>query len=475
MQFRDLWRWDDKVDRRTYAIVGVLGFAIKRVIDLMLATHFLHRADKQVFGVNLTFFNYWLPLGRGARLSQLADADVKFLATMLLVAMPFIWIGLAFTVRRLRDAGQPIWLAALFFIPVVNILFFFGLCLLPPRERPQLTEAAPWPRVRSLDGIIPRSELGSAILSIVVTTGVGLLCALLGTQIIGAYGWSLFVALPFCLGLFSVLLYSYHAPRTLWTCLNVSLLPIGVLAIVLLVVAIEGVICLAMAAPFAAGLAALGGALGYFIQTNYWKAKNSAAILPIVLLIAPVSFGLEHAAHLQPPMFAVRTSIEIDAPPQQVWEQVIAFAQIPPPTEMLFRAGIAYPIRAEITGHGPGAIRHCIFSTGAFVEPIQIWDEPRLLKFRVTSSPAPLNELTPYGHIEPRHLHGYFVSEEGQFLLTPLPGGGTHLEGTTWYRNAMWPAAYWHIWSDYIIHRIHLRVLTHIREAAMNSRPRGRS
>ena len=123
MQFRDLWRWDDKVDRKTYAIVGVLAFAIKRVIDLMLASHFLHRADKQIFGVNLTLFNYWLPLGRGARLSQLSDADAKFLATMLLVAMPFIWIGLAFTVRRLRDAGQPVWLAALFFVPVVNIFF----------------------------------------------------------------------------------------------------------------------------------------------------------------------------------------------------------------------------------------------------------------------------------------------------------------------------------------------------------------
>ncbi len=115
-------------------------------------------------------------------------------------------------------------------------------------------------------------------------------------------------------------------------------------------------------------------------------------------------------------------------------------------------------------------MRHCIFSTGAFVEPIEVWDEPRLLKFGVTASPAPLNELTPYGHIEPRHLHGYFVSEEGQFLLTSLPRGGTRLEGTTRYRNAMWPAAYWHIWSDYIIHRIHLRVLNHIKEAAEQSR-----
>src|SRR5256884_2188748 len=105
-------------------------------------------------------------------------------------------------------------------------------------------------------------------------------------------------------------------------------------------------------------------------------------------------------------------------------------------------------------------------STGPFVEPIEVWDEPHLLKFGVTASPAPLNELTPYGHIDAPHLHGYFVSEEGQFLLTALPGGRTRLEGATWYHNAMWPATYWHWWSDYIIRKIHSRVLEHIRAQA---------
>ena len=466
MRFADLWRWDGKVDRKTYALVGLIGFAIKRVLDLLTASHFLHR--------DVSFFNYWLPLGRGARLSSLSESEVKFLATMLLVAMPFIWIGLAMTVRRLRDAGQPVWLVVLFFVPVLNVLFFLALCLLPPRERPQIKEAAPWPGVRPLDGIIPRSELGSAVLSIVLTTVIGLFFLLLGTKIIGSYGWSLFVALPFCLGLFSVLLYSYHAPRTLWTCFNVSLLPVGVLGVLLLAVAVEGLICILMAAPLALAFAALGGWAGYFIQANYWHAKGSAAILSVMLLVMPASFGAEGLMDLQRPTFAVRTSIDVSAPPEQVWQQVVAFAQIPPPKEMLFRAGVAYPIRAEISGHGPGAVRHCIFSTGAFVEPIEVWDEPRLLKFGVTSSPAPLNELTPYGHIEPRHLHGYFVSEEGQFLLTPLPGVGTRLEGTTWYRHSMWPAAYWHLWSDYIIHRIHLRVLNHIRESVVSSRTSGR-
>jgi hypothetical protein len=77
-----------------------------------------------------------------------------------------------------------------------------------------------------------------------------------------------------------------------------------------------------------------------------------------------------------------------------------------------------------------------------------------------------MEEWTPYPHIDPPHLHGFMVSNGGQFLLMPLPNGGTRLEGTTWYRHGLWPATYWKAWSDTIIHRIHMRVLTHIRDEA---------
>jgi uncharacterized membrane protein YhaH (DUF805 family) len=457
--FSELWSWDGKVSRTKYAAVGLIGVAIKYNIDWMIAAAF--------FGYRKPFFfNYLAPLGNGARLSHLSNTEAKFLATLLVVSLPFLWVGVAMTVKRLRDAGQPVWLVVLFFIPFINVLFFLMLCALPPGERPADAEGAPWPGPGALSNMIPRSAVGSAVLAIFLTTILGLIFVGMGTVVLQAYGWGLFVALPFCLGMFSVLLHSYHEPRDLRTCLGVALLPIGILGAVLLFVAMEGVICLLMAAPFAIVLSAIGGMIGYTIQERHWGAKQRPAMLSIVLLLVPASFGIEHAAALQPPVFLVRTAIEVNAPPEKVWNQVVAFAEIPPPTELLFRAGIAYPIRAEITGHGVGAVRHCIFSTGPFAEPIEVWDEPRLLKFGVTANPAPLNELSPYGNIQPPHLHGYFVSKQGQFLLTALPGGRTRLEGTTWYQHTMWPAAYWHLWSDYIIHKIHLRVLEHIRTEA---------
>src|SRR5437899_13069939 len=118
-------------------------------------------------------------------------------------------------------------------------------------------------------------------------------------------------------------------------------------------------------------------------------------MLSIVILMIPGTFGIEHSLDLQPQTFEVRTAIEVNVSPEKVWNEVVAFAEIPPPKELLFRAGIAYPIRAEISGHGVAAVRHCIFSTGPFVEPIEVWDEPRLLKFGVTANPAPMHELSP--------------------------------------------------------------------------------
>jgi len=460
MKTADLWRWDGRVSRAAYATVGLVGVAIKHNLDRLIASAFLGHNNS---------FNYWAPLGKAARLDHLTATEAKFLTTLLLASIPFIWVGVAMTVKRLRDAGQPVWLVVLFFVPFVNLLFFLLLCALPPQERSQELEGAPWPGPHGIERFIPHSKIGSAALSIVITAVLGLGFVLMGTLVVGAYGWGLFVALPFCLGMFSALLYSYHDLRDWDDCLFVSVLPVVLVGAALILVAMEGTICVLMAAPFALGLAAVGGMIGHGIQELYWRPKRTPTMLSIVILLVPVSFGVEHAAALRPPMYEVRTAIEVHAPPEKVWNKVVAFAEIPPPKELLFRAGIAYPIRAEISGHGVGAVRHCIFSTGPFVEPIEVWDEPHLLKFGVTTNPAPLNELSPYGHIDAPHLHGYFVSEEGQFLLTALPGGRTRIEGTTWYHNAMWPASYWHLWSDYIIHRIHWRVLQHIRAQAEES------
>jgi uncharacterized membrane protein YhaH (DUF805 family) len=462
----NLWRFDGTVSRKTYALVGFIGFAIKHNIDRYIARDYLYASNRPANYWANALFNYWAPLNEAARLTHLSYAERQFLFTLVLVSLPFIWVGVNLTVRRLRDSVLPLWLVCLFFIPFVNVLFFLALCLIPPKYNDSSDEAAPWPHVRALDRVIPRGKLASTILSMAATTLIGLVCLSLSTLVIGSYGWSLFIALPFCMGLFAVLLHSYHEPRSIESCLQVAVMPIVILGAVLVAIAIEGIICVLMAAPIAMLLALLGGLIGFAIQAHHWGANHRPAMLSVILFLLPSAFVGEHAAKLKAPELVVHSAVEINAPPEAVWHQVIAFSEIPPPHELLFRAGVAYPIRAEISGSGVGATRLCIFSTGPFEEPITVWDEPRLLKFTVSKNPAPLNELSPYKNIQAPHLHGYFISHGGQFVLTALPGGRTRLEGTTWYQHNMWPATYWSWWSNYVIHRIHVRVLNHIRDRA---------
>lgn len=111
-------------------------------------------------------------------------------------------------------------------------------------------------------------------------------------------------------------------------------------------------------------------------------------------------------------------------------------------------------------------MRRCEFSTGPFVEPITAWDEPNRLAFEVIAQPHPMREWSPYRALRTAHLEGFFRSQHGEFRLVDLGSSRTRLQGTTWYVQRFWPARYWQMWSDYLVHTIHRRVLEHIQKEA---------
>ena len=464
MKFSDLWRSSGTIDRGPYAVIGLIGFAVKHNLDRLIASLVFHRP--------WSLFNYLEPMQDVLRITALSRPDAIFLESMVLFSLPFIWVGVALTMKRLRSANLPLHLVVFFFVPFVNLLFFLLLCLLPSREEHE-EHSQPLSKDSSLARMIPESALGSAAIALLITVPLGLGMMLLGVRVLANYGWGIFVALPFTMGFGAALIYGLRRPRSLSGCIQVASLSIAILGASLFALAVEGVACLAMTIPLALPLGIIGGVFGYLMQRQRWLRQATPAFLGSLLLLTPGVQCAEHIVAPPPRVYEVRTSIDIQAPPEKVWEQVVAFSEIPPPQELVFRAGVAYPIRARIFGKGVGAERHCEFSTGAFVEPIQVWDEPRLLKFSVTSNPSPMEEWTPYHHIDTPHLHGYLVSNGGQFLLTPLSNGGTRVEGTTWYRHTLWPREYWRLWSDSIIHKIHWRVLSHIRDEAEKQRNAG--
>jgi hypothetical protein len=296
---------------------------------------------------------------------------------------------------------------------------------------------------------------------------LGLLAVFISTVGANSYGLWLFVLVPILVGFVSVIAQSLAERVSMGEAMITSCVAVVVLGGLLMVFAIEGAVCLLMALPLALPLAMAGGALAYAMQRK--SVTHRPATLLLLIGLVPFGSTLEHALPRPADLFTVTTSIDIPASPDRVWRTVLQPAKLAPPSHILFRAGIAYPLASHIEGAGPMATRYCDFSTGKLVEPVLIWDEGRRLRFTVVSNPLPMQEWTPYAQIHPPHLEGFLASRQGEFRLEALANGGTRLFATTWYQHHMAPAGYWRLWSDYIIHRVHDMVLANIRERALLS------
>jgi uncharacterized protein YndB with AHSA1/START domain len=435
-----------RVDRRTYALVGFGLMALKYVVDAA-AVHY-------VTGATWTPLDYLSPL-LTTRQNKFGGRHDAFQLAMALWTLPFLWIGVSMTMRRAFDAGVSAGAGLLlYFVPFLNYAWMLFLCVLPsnPPLRADVASAeerrlALWLR---------------ALIGVIFALGLSALLFVFSVYALRSYGTMLFLGAPALLGAVSSYVYNREERRSWKETIGISLLAVAVASGTLLLFAAEGFICIAMAVPIAIPLSVAGAIIGRSLADVGGRRLGAAAMLPIGLTGAT---WLEARVE-QPVPFAVTTAVEIAAPRELVWRHVVSFSELPPPSWWPFDLGLAHPVRATIDGRGVGAVRHCEFSTGAFVEPITAWDEPARLAFDVAGEPPPMRELSPWGDIQPPHLAHYFASKRGEFRLIELPGGRTRLEGTTWYELRFAPASYWRLWSEQIVHHIHGEVLEHVKRLA---------
>src|ERR1700744_1394865 len=119
-KFADLWRWDGTINRKNYVIWGTLLFAMKFNVDRMISS--------LLFGKSWSIFAY----AHAELFDNLSSRiDRLHLGTLLAVSLPFLWLGVVLTVKRLRAAGLPLSLVVLFVVPVIKFVFFAILCLVP--------------------------------------------------------------------------------------------------------------------------------------------------------------------------------------------------------------------------------------------------------------------------------------------------------------------------------------------------------
>jgi len=396
---------------------------------------------------------WWTPLDYlsplwSTRQHVLLGAPAWLAPVLVVITLPFLWIGVTLTLRRAVNAGLSAWTCLLFFVPGVNYVLMLALCFLSQVSKPARTPAVPPPQVDE--------RLTSALLGVAASLGITLVTVGIGIYLKRSYSTGLFLGVPFTIGYISSYIYNRRFPRSAGESIIVALASVTIAGGALVVFALEGIVCTVMALPIAFALAGPGALVGRLVARQSVEPGAGVGLA----LLAPLLVAVEPRP--APPAHEVVTVVEIAAPPDVVWRHVVTFPELPPPAELLFRVGVAAPTRARIVGTGVGATRYCDFTTGSFVEPVTAWEPARVLAFDIVAQAPPLTEWSPYRNVNPPHLDGYFRATHGEFRLSPLPGGRTRLEGRTRYVVDMFPQRYWTLLAGRIVAAIHERVLRHI-------------
>lgn len=391
---------------------------------------------------------FWLvPLRTFARLGHSHPA---VLAAALLLAILSSGAVATVSLWRARDAARGHVAALMALIPLVQIPAIVVLAVLPSVK----SAARPQPAT---------AQTGSAAdiaLGVVVGMGLCVFAVVVSALLFREYGYGLFVMAPLLMGLVTGYLANRRVVIAPDATTKLVLVSASLGGAMLIAFALEGLICLLMAAPLALLCAWIGGRTGreMAIHRRGSPTAMSVAALPLVFLLEAMV-----PAQLQ---LASAESIVINATPSQVWKAVIANEDIGPAPALPFRLGLAYPIASELRGEGVGAERIGRFSTGVARERVTVWEPGRRLAFRVLSTPPVMHELSPWPTVHAPHTVGYFQTTWTTFDLAPLPQGRTRLTIRAAHTLRLDPAPYWEPLARLAIQANNRRVLAHYKARA---------
>ena len=391
-----------------------------------------------------------MPLQTLAKNSGASALTLLLALTGLLIAC---WALAALAFRRAADAEASGWIAAFAIAPVVQIATIGLLSAMPSRavagDAGVMTRRGPLGWATAAQGLF----LGVAVTLFAVATGA---------LLFGSYGFGIFVASPFTIGATT----GYFANR------RADLSPLGTAelaagaiflgGIALLTAALEGLICILMAAPLAMVAALVGGMLGRAIAL--YSRRPARQGLSVVALL-PVIFALETSLPTAVP-FDTLSRVQIGAPPPAVWKVLVRTDLSEEPVALAFRLGLAYPVRGEVLGEGIGSIRLGVFSTGVALERVTEWIPNRKLSFILLNEVPAMRELSPYAKVHAPHVVGYFRTTNTSFELLDRDDGNTEVIERTSHVLSLEPVLYWLPLARWVVHENNARVLAHIKRRA---------
>lgn len=455
---RWLFSFEGRIGRVAYAAVAIPTFLAGH-LAVLFAT-----SGGGEWPLNNLWF--WLSPARwlfsvSARAPEVEMPVVVGLLALMAVAS---WIAAAAAVRRAADMQESGAVAAFAITPFLQIPAILWLTAGPSRASTGEEHEERGARAAS-----QRRAWTTRLLGLLVATLITLAAVALGAFAFRSYGYAMFISTPLLIG--GVVAFMANRDRDIgpgrtMTEVSVSLLFAGA---ALLAVALEGVVCIVMAAPLAWIMAWIGAAIGRPLAR---AARSRGRTLVMSVALLPGMFVMEQVIPATA-AFEDSRSVVVEATAADVWPAVLQMRQIEAEPPLPFRLGLAYPVRGEVIGEGIGAKRFGHFSTGTATERVTEWAPERALGFDIISEPATLRELSPYANVHAPHVDGYFRSVHARILLTPLEGGRTRLTLDTTHELDLQPSYYWLPMVRWVVRENKARVLAQMKaqaEAAARSR-----
>lgn len=304
----------------------------------------------------------------------------------------------------------------------------------------------------------------STMVSLLLAVGYGLLLRYIfrnspsGTLMV-TLSLAFLVLGPLAMGALAVW-FAPLAVRTHWQ----SVIGLGAAAcllwlVIVLLLAWEVAICIAMALPIVLPVTILGSVIVCALARRQGRRNQVHASLLGLFLLAPYLAGpIEQRFPLATTIERVETTITIAADPQTVWANII---RVPPiqPYEREFRlyhfAGFPWPEEAAMPVEGIGGVRFARYENGlTFAEPITAWEPYHTLRFDIdivepARLPMPLNGIGG----------PFFDLLQGQFIIEPLDANHVRLHLSSEHRLTTRFNRYGRMWTRFFLNDFQAHIL----------------
>lgn len=274
---------------------------------------------------------------------------------------------------------------------------------------------------------------------------------------IADYGFSFFMIFPIAVGFSIGTLSSSQKKTTLWASLLFGLL----IALVLLVVlGIEGFVCVLLAIP----LIALLMLLGLWLSRRYKKLvekrmpPNQLNIIIFPLLILIVANFFENLLIAENKTITVSNSIVLPYSAEVVFDAVKSMDKLDAEKPFLLKLGLPSPYKCELEENKIGAKRVCLFENGRIVAEVTEFKRGEILKM----------EVKEYDLLGMQ----WFKFKDAEYTFEK-DKSTTKLTRTTSYKSTIQPRLYWQLLEVYGIEQEHQFVLQSLKKNLQESSANG--